>query len=146
MASPCSSAVPRPWSPSGWRELVTTILSFTVSTWRGYGALSTRTWLHSMPEKQTTASLRLYKWPRVCMCVWDRGMFVKYGWQLDLNKGHMSHLWVFEAAHLYVTFQIMPCFEAEKGFKYIIYMNLYGGVWWDATNKNRDEAHAVWVY
>lgn len=69
-ASPFLSAAPRPWNPSGWREPVTTTLSFTVSTWRGYGASSTRTWLHSMPEKQTTASLCLYEWirvRRVCM-------------------------------------------------------------------------------
>lgn len=64
----CSSAVPRPWSRSGWRERATTTLSFTVSTWRGYDALLTRTWLHSMPEKHT-ASLCLYEWDCVCVFV-----------------------------------------------------------------------------
>lgn len=66
-AWPCSSAAPKPWSPSGWKALATMTSSFTVSTWRGYGASSTRTWPRSTPEKQTApppkrCRARVYVW------------------------------------------------------------------------------------
>lgn len=76
-ASPCLSAAPKLWSPCGWKALVTTTLSFTVSTWRGYGASSTRTWLHSTPEKQTTASLLLYECVRACVRKTQVRMFAR---------------------------------------------------------------------